>query len=69
MGRYAEGLGPEEDHAEKSEIALLLKKLSTYTVIRSSNKILNMIPVRSKEDPYTSEGRVITELGACSHKL
>ncbi|EAS1899913.1 hypothetical protein DBO12_23245 [Salmonella enterica subsp. enterica] len=64
MGRYAEAFGPKEDHAEKSEISILLSRLSTYTVIRSSNKILNMIPVRSKEDPDISEGRVITEPGA-----
>lgn len=64
MGRYAEGSGPKEDHAEKGGITFFLSRLSTYTVIRSSNKILNMIPVRSKEDPDTAEGRVITEPGA-----
>lgn len=67
MGRYAEVLGQKEDHAEKSGIALLLRRLSTYTVIRSSNKILNkilnMILVRSKEDPDYSESHVITGLG------
>lgn len=52
------------DHLRTTCIVFLVSRLSTYTVIRSSNKILNMIPVRSKEDPDISEGHVITELGA-----
>lgn len=57
------------DHSGTVWITFLLSKLSTYTVIRSSNKILNMIPLRSKEDPETTEARVIIEPGAWSHKL